>query len=122
MSRSASVVGAFGIFAGVVCGMPAGAVAQRAMPPGSEVAQAKPSDIPPRVMNAVAAKLKLASAKVTAASDFRRDLKADNLDMVEIMLALEAEFGIVIPDKDADTVKTVADAIALVTKIVAAKK
>lgn len=46
------------------------------------------------------------------------DLEGDSLDRVELVMALEDEFGIVIPDDDWDKLKTVADVHALVAKFV----
>jgi acyl carrier protein len=73
-------------------------------------------------MQVVAHTLSLPANKVQRASHFERDLKADALNMVEVMLALESEFGIVIPDTEADKVKTVADAVALIEGLLAAKR
>ena len=39
------------------------------------------------------------------------DLNADSLDLVELVMALEQEFGISIPDEDAERIKTVGDAV-----------
>jgi acyl carrier protein len=49
--------------------------------------------------------------KVTMEAKFGEDLDADSLDLVELVMALEEEFGIDIPDEDADKMKTVGDAM-----------
>jgi len=53
-------------------------------------------------------------ARVTAESKIEADLGADSLDFVELVMALEEEFEIEIPDTDAEKIVTVADAIAYV--------
>ena len=50
-------------------------------------------------------------AEVKEDSKFIEDLGADSLDVVELVMALEEEFDIEIPDEDAESILTVADAI-----------
>jgi len=45
---------------------------------------------------------------------FVDDLGADSLDIVELVMALEEEFGVSIPDEDAESIKTVGDAVAYI--------
>jgi acyl carrier protein len=49
--------------------------------------------------------------KVTPQASFVEDLGADSLDTVELVMAFEEEFGIEIPDEDAEKLQTVGDAI-----------
>jgi acyl carrier protein len=49
--------------------------------------------------------------KVTPEASFVEDLGADSLDTVELVMAFEEEFGIEIPDEDAEQLQTVGDAI-----------
>lgn len=49
-------------------------------------------------------------------SDFMDDLGADSLDQVELVMAFEAEFGIEIPDEEADGIMTVGDAVRYLEK------
>ncbi|MGD8279166.1 MAG: acyl carrier protein [Gemmatimonadota bacterium] len=49
--------------------------------------------------------------KVTPEASFVEDLGADSLDTVELVMAFEEEFGIEIPDEDAEGLQTVGDAI-----------
>jgi acyl carrier protein len=49
--------------------------------------------------------------EVTPQAKFAEDLGADSLDTVELVMALEEEFGIEIPDEDAEKIATVKDAI-----------
>lgn len=51
---------------------------------------------------------------VVPTAKFVEDLGADSLDLVEFIMAMEEAFEIEIPDKDAESIKTVADAIAYV--------
>jgi acyl carrier protein len=52
-----------------------------------------------------------AREKITLASSFSADIGADSLEIVELIMALEKEFGIQIPDEEAEKIVTVADAI-----------
>ena len=49
--------------------------------------------------------------KVTGEASFVEDLGADSLDTVELVMAFEEEFGVDIPDEDAEQMRTVGDAI-----------
>ena len=51
---------------------------------------------------------------VTMDTDFMKDLEADSLDAVEIILGVEDEYGIEIPDEEAEKFQTVADLVAYV--------
>ncbi len=51
---------------------------------------------------------------VTMEASFINDLEADSLDIVELMMALEEEFDIEIPDEDAEKISVVADAVAYI--------
>jgi acyl carrier protein len=50
--------------------------------------------------------------KVTGEASFVEDLGADSLDTVELVMAFEEEFGVDIPDEDAEQMRTVGDAIS----------
>ena len=54
--------------------------------------------------------------KVTDEASFVEDLGADSLDTVELVMAFEEEFGIDIPDEDAEQMRTVGDAIQYLRK------
>lgn len=54
--------------------------------------------------------------KVTSEASFVEDLGADSLDTVELVMAFEEEFGIDIPDEDAEQMRTVGDAIDYMKK------
>lgn len=55
-------------------------------------------------------------AEVAPEAKFIDDLGADSLDTVELVMALEEEFGIEIPDEDAEKITTVRDAISYIQK------
>ncbi|GMR13435.1 MAG: acyl carrier protein [Gemmatimonadota bacterium] len=54
--------------------------------------------------------------KVTQEASFVEDLGADSLDTVELVMAFEEEFGVDIPDEDAEKMRTVGDAIAYIER------
>ncbi len=64
-----------------------------------------------KVMTIVADQLSVDAAEVTRESSFIDDLKADSLDVVEMVMEFEDAFDITIPDDDYDKIKTVGDAI-----------
>jgi len=54
--------------------------------------------------------------KVVPEARFREDLEADSLDLVELIMALEEEFGASISDEDAQQLKTVGEAVEYIEK------
>ena len=73
------------------------------------------SDIEARVRKIVADQLGVADADIKNESSFVDDLGADSLDTVELVMALEEEFGTEIPDDEAEKITTVQLAIDYVT-------
>jgi acyl carrier protein len=73
------------------------------------------SDIAKRVKEIVAEQLGVEESQVSTESSFMDDLGADSLDTVELVMALEEEFDIEIPDEDAEKIQTVNDAIEYIT-------
>jgi acyl carrier protein len=69
-----------------------------------------------KVIGIVSEQLGVPKEEVTRASSFVDDLKADSLDVVELVMEFEDEFGITIPDDDYDKIKTVGDAITYIDK------
>ncbi len=61
-------------------------------------------------------------AKVTMEARFREDLEADSLDLVELIMQFEEEFGGEISDEDAQKIKTVGEAVKYVEEQMLAKK
>ncbi len=74
-----------------------------------------------RVKKIITEQLAVDAAEVTPQAQFVQDLGADSLDTVELVMALEEEFDIEIPDEDAEKIKTVGEAINYI-KDKAAKK
>ena len=64
-----------------------------------------------RVKEIIINELGVEPEKVTSQASFVEDLGADSLDTVELVMAFEEEFGIEIPDEDAEQLQTVGDAI-----------
>lgn len=64
-----------------------------------------------RVKEIIAKELEVDPKQLNPEAKFIEDLGADSLDIVELVMALEEEFGLDIPDEDADKLKTVGDAM-----------
>lgn len=64
-----------------------------------------------KVKEIIAKELEVDVKQLTNDAKFIEDLGADSLDIVELVMGLEEEFGIDIPDEDADKLKTVGDAM-----------
>jgi len=64
-----------------------------------------------RVKKIIAEQLGVEEDEVTSEASFVEDLEADSLDTVELVMALEEEFGIEIPDEDAEKILTVGKAL-----------
>ena len=69
------------------------------------------SDITDKVIAIVGDLLDVPKEEISRNSSFVDDLKADSLDIVELVMALEDEFEVKIPDEDYDKIKTVGNAI-----------
>ncbi|MEX0912622.1 MAG: acyl carrier protein [Gemmatimonadota bacterium] len=69
------------------------------------------ADIEARVKDIIINELGVETEKVTSDASFVEDLGADSLDTVELVMAFEEEFGIEIPDEDAEKMQTVGDAV-----------
>ena len=74
------------------------------------------SDIASRVKAIIVDKLSVDEAEVTPNAEFTKDLGADSLDTVELIMEFEKEFGLTIPDEDAEKITTVGDAISYIEK------
>ena len=72
-------------------------------------------DVDQRVKKIVAEQLGVNEAEIKNESSFVDDLGADSLDTVELVMALEEEFGTEIPDEDAEKITTVQQAIDYVS-------
>jgi acyl carrier protein len=68
-------------------------------------------DVAERVIAITAEQLNVDKSKITMESKFREDLEADSLDLVELIMAFEEEFGGEISDEDAQKILSVGDAV-----------
>jgi len=82
----------------------------------SEAASVSKSDIETRVLDVLKSFEKVDPGKLATTSSFTTDLGLDSLDAVEVVMAIEEEFAIEIPDAEADEIKTVQQAIDYIAK------
>lgn len=68
-----------------------------------------------RVKKVAIAQLSVNPDEVTLEASFTKDLGADSLDQVELVMALEEEFGMEIPDEDAEKITTVGEAVKYIS-------
>ena len=64
-----------------------------------------------RIISVVARELSCEEGDIIVTDSFVNNLGADSLDLVELILAFEEEFGIEIPDDDAEKINTIQDAV-----------
>ena len=64
-----------------------------------------------KVKSIIAEQLGVSEDEIKTTSSFIEDLGADSLDIVELVMAMEEEFEVEIPDEEAENIKTVADAV-----------
>lgn len=69
-----------------------------------------------KIKSIISDELNIDQAKITKEANIREDLGADSLDAVEVIMALEDEFGITIDDDTAQNFKTVGDLVDYVEK------
>jgi acyl carrier protein len=79
---------------------------------------ATPEEISERVKSIIVEQLGVSLEEVTPQASFIEDLGADSLDIVELIMALEEEYDMEIPDEDAEKIQTVED----VTKYIQGKQ
>ncbi|MGM9852662.1 MAG: acyl carrier protein [Muribaculaceae bacterium] len=72
------------------------------------------SEVTDRVKAIIVDKLGVDEGQVTETASFTTDLGADSLDTVDLIMEFEKEFGIKIPDEEAEKIQTVGDAIAYI--------
>lgn len=72
------------------------------------------SEIESKVKEIIVEKLGVEESEVTLEASFTNDLGADSLDTVELIMEFEKEFGITIPDDQAEKIATVGDAVAYI--------
>jgi len=69
------------------------------------------ADVESRVREIISEQLGVAANEVTPEASFIEDLGADSLDIVELVMALEEEYGMEISDEDAEKIRTVKDVV-----------
>ncbi len=74
------------------------------------------ADIESKIMELLVSELGLDKDKIKPEASFEEDLEVDSLGVVELLMALEDEFGVKIPDEEAEEIGTVGQAVDLVEK------
>ncbi len=77
------------------------------------------SEIENKVKAIIVDKLGVPESAVTMDANFSSDLNADSLDTVELIMEFEKEFGLSIPDEEAEKISTVGDAVAYIENAIA---
>jgi acyl carrier protein len=72
-------------------------------------------DIREKVVSIVCEQMGVSAEKVQDSTSFVNDLGADSLDTVELVMEFEDQFGLTIPDEDAEKIQTVGDAITYIS-------
>jgi acyl carrier protein len=72
------------------------------------------TDVETKVKALIAEQLDVKEQEIQPTSSFIEDLGADSLDIVELVMAMEEQFQVEIPDEQAESIKTVADAVAFI--------
>ena len=75
------------------------------------------NSIEEKVRSIIVDQLGVESDKVTADAKFIKDLGADSLDTVELVMAFEENFDIEVPDEEAEKLQSVADVVAYIEKV-----
>jgi acyl carrier protein len=69
------------------------------------------SEITEKVMDIVCKQLNVSKDQLKPETSFANDLSADSLDIVELVMEIEDQFGVSIPDEEAEKIQTIGDAI-----------
>ena len=72
------------------------------------------SEIESKLGKLLVGELGLEEDKITPDATFEEDLEVDSLGVVELLMALEDEFGVTIPDEEAEEIRTVSEAVDVV--------
>lgn len=70
-----------------------------------------------KVSKMLAEQLKIEESKITPEAEVVKDLGADSLDIVELMMALEDEYGVTLPEGEVENLKTVQDIVSMLEKL-----
>ncbi|HEX9799350.1 MAG TPA: acyl carrier protein [Thermoanaerobaculia bacterium] len=79
------------------------------------------STVAEKVKSIIVEQLGVEADEVTPGASFTEDLGADSLDIVELVMAFEEEFGIEIPDEDAEKIGRVSEAVSYIEQHAAPK-
>ncbi len=69
-----------------------------------------------KIKDIVVTQFNVEASNINIETSFRDDLNADSLDLVELIMALEDEFGLEIEDEDLDSIKTLGDALEYIKR------
>ncbi|MAW07750.1 MAG: acyl carrier protein [Halobacteriovoraceae bacterium] len=69
-----------------------------------------------KVISLISDATKVEASRINATTNFVEDLKLDSLDIVELMMKMEDEFGVEIPEEEAEGLKTVQDVVSYLEK------
>ena len=69
-----------------------------------------------KVISLISNATKVEASRINATTNFVEDLKLDSLDIVELMMKMEDEFGVEIPEEEAEGLKTVQDVVSYLEK------
>ena len=72
------------------------------------------SEVEARLKTLLVNELGLSEEKISPGATFEEDLEVDSLGVVELLMALEDEFGVTIPDEEAENITTVSEAVDVV--------
>jgi len=75
-----------------------------------------------QVKQVIATQLQVNLSDISNSADFIEDLGADSLDLVELVMAMEEQFSLEIPDDEAEKIQTVQDAISFIARHEAERK
>ena len=85
-------------------------------PPGPREETQEMASVEDKVKSIIVEQLGISEDEVKPEASFIDDLGADSLDIVELVMAMEEEFEIEIPDEEAENIKTVGDAINYISQ------
>lgn len=67
-----------------------------------------------KVVSIISEQIGISKDSINKDSDIVRDLGADSIDIVQLLMAMEDEFGVTVTEDDADSLKTVGDIVSLI--------